>query len=85
MHRDPGESEERYQGSESHVAPLEAELRSFQTRTIAWHQETTAKRSPATVDGALSEATRKSLEVLGYVDEVESDAAVPCRNQNSDP
>jgi arylsulfatase A-like enzyme len=81
MYRDPGESEDRYQGSESYVAPLEAELGSFQTRTIAWQQETTARRSPATADAALSEETRRSLEALGYVEESESPVPVPCRSQ----
>ncbi len=81
MYRDPAESEDRYEGSEAYVAPLEAELGSFGTRTVAWQQETTAKRSQATADAALSEATRKSLEVLGYVQENESPAPVPCRSQ----
>ncbi len=81
MYRDPGESEDRYEGSEAYVAPLEAELGSFGTRTVAWQQETTAKRSQATADAALSEATRRSLEVLGYVQENASPAPVPCRSQ----
>jgi arylsulfatase A-like enzyme len=75
--RDPGETEDRYRGSESHVAPLAAELASFLTRTVAWQQETTARRVPAKDDCTLSEATRKSLEILGYVGE----APVPCRSE----
>jgi arylsulfatase A-like enzyme len=81
IYRDPGESEDRYQGSESYVAPLEAELRSFQTRAVAWQQETTARRSPAMADGTLSDATRKSLEALGYVERTEAPRSVPCRSQ----
>ncbi len=77
MYRDPGENEDRYLGSEAYVAPLGAELGSFLTRTVAWQQETTAKREPAKADCDLSEATRRSLEVLGYVG---GDApAVSCR------
>ena len=81
MYRDPGETEDRYPGSEARVAPLEAELGSFRTRTVAWQQETTAKREPARADDALSEATRKSLEVLGYVEEETSATVVPCRSE----
>jgi arylsulfatase A-like enzyme len=70
MYRDPGETEDRYQDSRSHVAPLEAELSSFVTRTVAWQQDTTAKRQGVEprADDDLSEATRRSLEALGYVD-----------------
>jgi arylsulfatase A-like enzyme len=81
MYRDPGETEDRYPGSEARVAPLEAELGSFRTRTVAWQQETTAKRAPATADDALSEATRRSLEILGYVQEETSTTVVPCRSE----
>ena len=81
MYRDPARPRTGTTASESHVAPLEAELGSFHTRTVAWQQETTAKRSPATADAALSEATRRSLEVLGYVQENASPAPVPCRGQ----
>jgi arylsulfatase A-like enzyme len=77
MYRDPGETENRYLGSEAHVAPLEAELGSFLTRTVAWQQETTARREPAKDDCTLSEATRKSLEILGYVGET----PLPCRSE----
>ena len=79
MYRDPGEIEDRYLGSEARVAPLEAELGSFLTRTVAWQQETTAKREPAQDECALSEATRRSLEILGYVQEETS--AAPCRSE----
>ncbi len=78
MYRDLEETEDRYLGSETHVAPLEAELGSFLTRTVAWQQETTAKRAPAKADCDLSEATRRSLEILGYVEE--ETGAVPCRS-----
>jgi hypothetical protein len=81
MYRDPGETEDRYAGSETHVAPLEAELGSFLTRTVAWQQETTAKREPAKADCGLSEATRRSLEILGYVEEQTGAPAVPCRSE----
>jgi arylsulfatase A-like enzyme len=69
MYRDPGEADDRYLGSESVVAPLEAELSSFHTRTVAWQQETSAKRAGAKSkeDEELSEAARKSLEDLGYL------------------
>jgi arylsulfatase A-like enzyme len=69
MYRDPGEAEDRYRGSESIVAPLEAELSSFHTRTVAWQQETSAKRAgvKSKEDEELSEAARKSLDGLGYV------------------
>ncbi len=76
-YRDPEETENRYAGSEAYVAPLEAELGSFLTRTVAWQQETTARREPAKDDCTLSEATRKSLEILGYVEE----APAPCRSE----
>jgi arylsulfatase A-like enzyme len=81
MHRDPGETEDRYPGSEAYVAPLEAELGSFHTRTVAWQQETSARREPAKADAALSDATRKSLEILGYVQEEAPSPAVPCREE----
>ncbi len=79
MYRDPGETEDRYQGSEAHVAPLEAELGSFRTRTVAWQQDTTAKREPGKADDSLSDATRRSLEALGYVEGEASAPALPCR------
>jgi len=81
MYRDPGETEDRYGGSEARVAPLEAELGSFRTRTVAWQQETTAKREPAKADDALSEATRRSLEILGYVEAEATVPVVPCRSE----
>jgi hypothetical protein len=70
MYRDPGESEDRYRDSRAHIAPLEAELSSFLTRTVAWQQDTTRKRQgvEATPDEELSEATRRNLEALGYID-----------------
>jgi arylsulfatase A-like enzyme len=70
MYRDPGETEERYLASRSHVGPLEAELRSFLTRTVAWQQDTSAKRAGAAAptDDELSEEARRSLELLGYVE-----------------
>lgn len=69
MARDPAETEDRYRGSESIVAPLEAELSSFHTRTVAWQQETSAKRAGVKPkdDDELSEAARRSLETLGYI------------------
>ncbi len=69
MVRDPGETDDCYQGSESSVGPLEAELSSFHTRTVAWQQETSAKRAgvKAKDDQELSEAARRSLENLGYI------------------
>ena len=81
MYRDPGETDDRYFGSETHVAPLEAELGSFLTRTVAWQQETTAKREPAKADCALSEATRRSLEILGYFEEQTGAPVAPCRSE----
>jgi arylsulfatase A-like enzyme len=81
MYRDPGESEDRYRGSEAHVAPLEAELGSFRTRTVAWQQETTAKRAPAKADEELSPATKRSLEVLGYIESGSAESIVPCRSE----
>jgi arylsulfatase A-like enzyme len=79
MYRDPAESEDRYRGSEGYVAPLEAELSSFLTRSVAWQQETSAKRDPAKSDAALSDATRESLEILGYVEEEMPISPAPCR------
>jgi iduronate 2-sulfatase len=81
MYRDPGETEDRYRGSEARVAPLEAELGSFTTRTVAWQQETTKKRAPAKVDAELSQQTQRSLEVLGYIESENVAAPVPCRSQ----
>jgi arylsulfatase A-like enzyme len=81
MYRDPGETEDRYRGSEARVAPLEAELSSFTTRTVAWQQETTGKRAPAKADEELSQQTRRSLEVLGYVESENVATPVPCRSR----
>lgn len=73
MYRDPTEEVDRYAGSESHIAPLEAELSSFRTETIAWQQATTARRekegAAAVDDSELSEETRRMLEALGYLDD----------------
>lgn len=72
MFRDPAEEEDRYQGSEATIAPFKAELSSFRTRTVAWQQATTARReengATAIEDDELSEATRKRLESLGYIE-----------------
>jgi arylsulfatase A-like enzyme len=69
MYRDPGEEEDRYEGAESRVGPLSAELSSFRTRTVAWQQTTSSRRAGAgaTGDEELSEAARRSLEALGYL------------------
>lgn len=69
MFRDPGEEENRYEGAESRVAPLQAELSSFSTRTVAWQQATSSRRAGigSTEDEELSEAARRSLEALGYL------------------
>jgi arylsulfatase A-like enzyme len=69
MFRDPGEEEDRYHGAESRVAPLQAELSSFHTRTIAWQQTTSTRRAgtDSTGDEELSDAARRSLEALGYL------------------
>lgn len=72
MYRDPTEEVNRYEESQSRITPFEAELSSFRTQTVAWQQETTARRkehgSEAVDDSELSEATRKELEALGYLD-----------------
>ena len=72
MYRDPTEDVDRYAGSESIIAPLEAELSSFRTETVAWQQATTARReeegAAAVDDSELSEETRRMLEALGYLD-----------------
>lgn len=81
MYRDPEEAEDRYRGSEAHIAPLEAELGSFRTRTVAWQQETAAKREPAKADEELSRQTRRSLEVLGYIESEAGESPVPCRRE----
>jgi hypothetical protein len=81
LYRDPEESQDRYQGSQGYVAPLEAELSSFLTRSVAWQQETSAKRDPAKSDAALSDATRESLEALGYVQEETPARSLPCRSK----
>jgi arylsulfatase A-like enzyme len=67
--RDPDELRNRYASSEAAVAPLHAELRSFQTRTVAWQQETDRNRggAPARQDEELSQETRRNLEALGYL------------------
>jgi arylsulfatase A-like enzyme len=79
MYRDPEETEDRYREAGARVGPLEAELSSFRTRTVAWQQETTAKRAPARADEALSEATRRNLEALGYIEAEKPEPAAPCR------
>lgn len=72
MYRDPVEVEDRYQGSEATIAPFQAELSSFRTRTIAWQQATTARReeqgAAAVDDSELSEKTRRMLCDLGYIE-----------------
>jgi arylsulfatase A-like enzyme len=67
--RDPYELNDRYRESREAVSPLEAELSSFQTRTVAWQQETDRRRqgAPARGDAELSEETLKNLEALGYL------------------
>ena len=67
--RDPYEQNDRYIDSEEAVSPLEAELFSFRTRTVAWQQETDRRRqgAPQRGDEELSEETRKNLEALGYL------------------
>ncbi len=67
--RDPAELLNRYASSEAAVAPLEAELGSFQTRTVAWQQATDRNRggAPARQDEDLSQETLRNLEALGYV------------------
>jgi len=69
--RDPYEENDRYRGSEQAIAPLQAELSSFRTRTVAWQQETDRRRegSPAREDKELSEETLRNLEALGYLGE----------------
>jgi arylsulfatase A-like enzyme len=69
MFRDPAEEDDRYQGAESRVAPLQAELSSFHTRTVAWQQTTSTRRAgtESTEDEELSDAARRSLEALGYL------------------
>ncbi len=69
MYRDPAELENRYEGSEAHIAPFEAQLSSFRTQTAAWQQATDTKRAgPSTEDEELPEQTRRSLESLGYIE-----------------
>ena len=67
--RDPDELINRYVDSEDAVAPLQAELGSFQIRTVAWQQETDRNRggAPARQDEELSQETRRNLEALGYL------------------
>lgn len=67
--RDPDELLNRYASSEAAVAPLQAELGSFQTRTVAWQQETDRNRggTPARQDEELSQETLRNLEALGYL------------------
>ncbi len=89
IYRDPGEEDDRFEGSEARVAPLQAELSSFFTQTVAWQQRTTARREevPAAGDSELSEASRRSLESLGYLRR-ESQRVAPrslnCRVQGAD-
>jgi arylsulfatase A-like enzyme len=72
MYRDPAEDDDRYEGSESTIAPFKAELSSFRTRTVAWQQATTARREEhgavAVEDDQLSEKTLEELCNLGYID-----------------
>ena len=67
--RDPYELNDRYRGAQEAVSPLEAELSSFRTRTVAWQQETDRRRqgAPALGDAELSEETIRNLEALGYL------------------
>jgi arylsulfatase A-like enzyme len=67
--RDPYELNDRYRESRDAVSPLEAELSSFRTRTVAWQQETDRRRegAPARGDAELSEETIRNLEALGYL------------------
>ncbi|MGH9461736.1 MAG: sulfatase family protein [Vicinamibacteria bacterium] len=67
--RDPYELNDRYRESQEAVSPLEAELSSFRTRTVAWQQETDRRRqgAPARGDAELSEKTIRNLEALGYL------------------
>lgn len=67
--RDPDELDNRYPASQQAVAPLQAELGSFRTRTVAWQQETDRRRreAPARQDVELSEETLRNLEALGYL------------------
>ena len=72
MYGDPGEEEDRYEGSEGRIAPFQAQLSSFSTQTVAWQQETTARREgqeEAPADVELSKETCESLKRLGYLDE----------------
>lgn len=73
--RDPHELNDRYSESRDTIAPLQAELQSFRTRTVAWQQETDRRREGAPVrgDDELSEETRKNLEALGYLGGNEGD------------
>ena len=66
---DPDEQRNRYAESVAAIAPLQAELGSFQIRTVAWQQETDRNRggAPARQDDELSEETRRNLETLGYL------------------
>jgi arylsulfatase A-like enzyme len=67
--RDPDEVNDRYAASRQAVAPLQAEMGAFETRTIAWQQETDKRRQgvAARGDEELSEETRRNLEALGYL------------------
>ena len=67
--RDPDELNDRYPESRKAIAPMEAELASFRTRTVAWQQETDRRRegAPAREDEELSEETLRNLEALGYL------------------
>jgi arylsulfatase A-like enzyme len=67
--RDPDELLNRYASSRQAVAPLQAALGSFRTRTVAWQQETDRHRggAPARQDQELSQETLRNLEALGYL------------------
>ena len=72
MHLDPTEEENLYYGSESVIAPLQAELQSFQTQTVAWQQITSGKRAegknPSLPDSKLNKKTLDVLRHLGYIE-----------------
>ncbi len=72
MYQDPTEKENRYYGSESVIAPLQAELQSFQTQTVAWQQITSRKRAEgqnsSLPDSKLNEKTLDVLRHLGYIE-----------------
>jgi len=68
MYTDPTETEDRYPEAASTIAPFQAELSSFLTRTVAWQQKTSVKRhAPATEDSELPAETLRNLKSLGYL------------------